>query len=58
MKLLIELDDLWVDGFEFGLVKVVAGGSAEAVGAATRVGGVVVVVFELGEADSTPEIRM
>lgn len=58
MKLLVELDDLRVDGLELGLVKVVAGGGAEAVGAAARVGGVVVVVFELGEADSTPEIRM
>lgn len=58
VKLLVELDDLRVDGLELGLVEVVAGGGAEAVGAATRVGGVVVVVFELGEADSTPEIRM
>ena len=58
MKLLVELDDLRVNGLELGFVEVVAGGGAEAVGAATRVGGVVVVVFELGEADSTPEIRM
>ena len=58
MKFFVELDDLRVDGLEFGLVEVVAGGGTEAVGAATRVGGVVVVVFELGEADSTPKIRM
>jgi hypothetical protein len=37
----------------------VAGGGAEAVGAAARVGHLVVVVFELGEADWTPgENRM
>ena len=58
MELFVELDDFRVDGLELGLVEVVAGGGAEAVGAATRVGGVVVVVFELGEANSTPEIRM
>ena len=58
MKLFVELDDFRVDGLELGLVEVVAGGGAEAVGAATRVGGVVVVVFELGEADSTPEMEM
>ena len=58
MKFFVELDDLRVDGLEFGLVEVVAGGGTEAVGAATRVGGVVVVVFELGKADSTPKIRM
>jgi hypothetical protein len=57
---LIKLDDgLRVDGLELGLVQVVAGGSAEAVGAAARVGHLVVVVFELGEADWTPgENRM
>jgi hypothetical protein len=58
VKFFVELDDLRVDGLEFGLVEVVAGGGTEAVGAATRVGGVVVVVFELGKADSTPKIRM
>lgn len=58
MKFFVELDNLRVDGLEFGLVEVVAGGGTEAVGAATRVGGVVVVVFELGKADSTPKIRM
>lgn len=57
VELFVELDDFRVDGLELGLVEVVAGGGAEAVGAATRVGGVVVVVFELGEANSTPEIR-
>ena len=58
MELFVELDDFRVDGLELGLVEVVAGGGAEAVGAATRVGGVVVVVFELREADSTPEMKM
>ena len=58
VKFFVELDDLRVDGLELGLVEVVAGGGAEAVGAATRVGGVVLVVFKLGEADSAPEIRM
>ena len=58
MKFFVELDDLRVDGLEFGLVEVVAGGGTEAVGAATRVGGVVVVVFELGEADGAPGIRV
>lgn len=58
VQLLVKLDDgLRVDGFEFGLVEVVAGGGAEAVGAATRVGGVVVVVFELGEAGGAPVWR-
>lgn len=55
MDALIKLDDgLRVDGLELGLVQVVAGGGAEAVGAAARVGHLVVVVFELGEADWTP----
>jgi hypothetical protein len=58
VKFLVEFDDLRVDGLELGLVEVVASGSAEAVGAATRVGGVVVVVFELGEADSAPEMKV
>ena len=58
MKLFVELDDFRVDSLELGLVEVVAGGGAEAVGAATRVGGVVVVVFELREADCTPEMKM
>lgn len=58
MKLFVELDNLRVDGLELGLVEIVASGGAEAVGAATRVGGVVVVVFELGQADSTPEMKM
>ena len=58
MEFLVEFDDFRVDGFELGLVEVVAGGGAEAVGAATRVGGVVVVVFELGEADGTPEVEV
>ena len=58
MKLFVELDDLWVDGLELGLVEIVAGGGAEAVGAATRLGRVVVVVLELGEADSTPGKKM
>lgn len=54
MKLYVELDDFRVDGLELGLVEVVAGGGAEAVGAATRLGGVVVVVLELGETDGAP----
>lgn len=54
MQALVELDDFRVDGFELGLVEVVAGGGAEAVGAAARVGRVVVVVFELGEARGAP----
>ena len=58
MEFLVELDDLRVDGFELGLVEVVAGGGAEAVGAATRVGGVVGVVFELGETDWAPEKKV
>ena len=58
MNAFVELDDLRIDGLELGLVEIVAGGGAEAVGAATRLGRVVVVVLELGEADSTPEIRM
>ena len=58
VQFLVELDDLRVDGLELGLVKVVAGGGAEAVGAAARVGGVVVVVFELGEADGTPGMEV
>ena len=58
MEVLVELDDFRVDGFELGLVEVVAGGGAEAVGAAARVGGVVVVVFELGEANGTPGMKV
>jgi len=58
VEVLVELDDFRVDGFELGLVEVVAGGGAEAVGAAARVGGVVVVVFELGEADGTPGMKV
>jgi len=58
VEFLVELDDLRVDGFELGLVEVVAGGGAEAVGAATRVGGVVGVVFELGETDWAPEKKV
>jgi hypothetical protein len=58
VELFVELDDFRVDGFELGFVEVVAGGGAEAVGAAARVGGVVVVVFELGEADGTPKMGM
>jgi hypothetical protein len=58
VELFVEFDDFRVHGFELGLVEVVAGGGAEAVGAATRVGGVVVVVFELGEADSAPGMEM
>ena len=58
MKLFVELDDFRVDGFELGLVEVVAGGGAEAVGAATRLGGVVVVVFELGETNGAPKKEM
>jgi len=54
VQVLIELDDLRVDGFELGLVKVVAGGGAEAVGAAARVGCVVGVIFEFGEARGAP----
>jgi hypothetical protein len=52
----VELDDFRVNGFEFGLVEVVAGSGAEAVGAAARVGRVVGVVLELGEADWAPEM--
>ena len=58
MEFLVEFDDFRVDGFELGLVEIVAGGGAEAVGAAARVSGVVVVVFELGEADGTPEMKV
>jgi hypothetical protein len=58
VQVFVEFDDFRVDGFELGLVEVVTGGGAEAVGAATRVGGVVVVVFELGEADGAPGIRV
>lgn len=54
MQFLVELDDLRVDGLELGLEQVVAGGGAEAVGAAARVGRVVGVVFELGEAGGAP----
>jgi hypothetical protein len=56
MQVLVKLDDLRVDGFELGLVEVVAGGSTETVGAATRVGRIVGVVLELGEADRAPEV--
>ena len=54
MEVFVELDDLRVDGFELGLVEVVAGSGTEAVGAATRVGRVVGVVLELGESDGAP----
>lgn len=54
VQALVELDDFRVHSFELGLVEVVTGGGAEAVGAAARVGRVVVVVFELGEAGSAP----
>jgi len=58
VEILVKLDDFRVDGFELGFVEVVAGGSAKAVGAAARVGGVVVVVFELGEANGTPGMKV
>lgn len=54
VQVLVELDDLRIDGFKLGLVDVVAGGGAEAVGAAARVGGVVLVVFELRESVLAP----
>lgn len=54
VQVLLELDDLRVDGLELGLVEVVPGGRGAAVGAAARLGGVVVVVFELGEAGLAP----
>jgi hypothetical protein len=56
VQALVELDDFRVNGFELGLVEVVAGSGAEAVGAATRVGRVVGVVLELGETNWAPEI--
>jgi len=54
MDLLIELDDLRVDSLELGLQKAVAGSLREAVRAATRLGRVVGVVLELGNALATP----
>jgi hypothetical protein len=53
----VELDDFRVNSFELGLVEVVTGSGAEAVGAAARVGRVVGVVLELGEADWAPEME-
>lgn len=47
VQLLVKFDHFRVDGFELGLVDVVACCGAEAVGAAARVGGVVLVVFKL-----------
>jgi hypothetical protein len=58
VQALVELDDFRVNGFELGLVEVVAGSGAEAVGAATRVCRVVGVVLELGEADWAPEVKV
>lgn len=54
MQVLVEFDDLRIDGFELGLVDVVAGGGAEAVGAAARIGGVVLVVFKLRKSVLAP----
>jgi hypothetical protein len=54
VQALVELDDFRVNGFELGLVEVVTGSGAETVGAATRVGRVVGVILELGEADWAP----
>jgi hypothetical protein len=53
----VELDDFRVNSFELGLVEVVTGSGTEAVGAAARVGRVVGVVLELGEADWAPEME-
>lgn len=54
----VELDDLRVDGLELGLVEIVSGSGAEAVGAAARVGHLVVIVLELGEADGAPGVEV
>jgi len=54
MHVLLELDDLRVDGLELGLVHVVAGGVGGAVGAAAGLVGVVGVVLQLGVALLAP----
>ena len=54
MRLLIILDDLRVDRLELGLESGVAGRVRGAVGAAARLGGVEVVVFEFGDAFAAP----
>ena len=54
MDLLLVLDDLRVEGLEFGLDEGVAGSSGGAVGAATGLGRVEVVIFELGDAFAAP----
>lgn len=54
VDVLFVLDDLRIDGLEFGLQGGVAGSSTEAVGAAARLGEVVVVVLELGQSATAP----
>ncbi len=48
VDVLLVLNDLRVDSLEFGLEDGAAGGRRKAIGAAARVGKVVVVVLELG----------
>ena len=48
VDVLLVLNDLRVDSLEFGLEDGAAGGRRKAIGAAARVGEVVVVVLELG----------
>ena len=54
VDLLLILDDLWIEGLELGLDDTVAGGRGRAVGAATWLAHVVVVVLELGLAFAAP----